>query len=350
MQGERIEAGTRCLAFNGQGYQPVVVTRANEDGTYNVSLGGDGGGVPGLDVMYGVGRTELVAGDERAWAALFPTLCRDGRMLTVDDFAVILGRLGKPVEMDKLGAFWGRRFNGAPADAAAAYKLILDFGYSATSLPDRMAGKAPSPTARLHKQYINNLRMGGRDPAEVARPVTFDDVRAALGLSAAVDAERVAMLDRAEAAAGVKLPPDVRALFESPGASPAFARHCTGPQLASPFEEGWKIHPTDRVDAVGGSHAVELLHENQGICTWLAVFDDGDAEARVYVTDRTGFEEEGDPGPDGPPVRWFLAAPTLSFFVWDLMQTSYAWSTVNEPENAGKFRRTDIGLAVDATR
>jgi hypothetical protein len=342
MRSESAKAGDRCLAYDGRGYSPAIVLRVNEDGTFNLQPGSTD--APAPFNLLGVSRAEVLFNDDAAWKALFPALSRDNSSFALEDFADLLRKLGKPVDLEKLGAFWNRRFQSTP-DSAAAYKLILDLGYSAESIADRLTGVQKPAPLKLHKQYINYVRMGGRDPSEVRQRVGIDDVRVALGLGASADAEQVAAIDRRQSSRKVVLPADVRALLASPQLPTAIGRHCLGPSLVLPTSEIWDIRATHEHAGADGQYAVEIIQENQGICTWLAVFNQGDDDARVYVTDRTGYGEAEEASGD-PLPPWHLVSPTLSFFLWDLMQTAYVWTMLNDADNAARLRRTDIGLAM----
>ena len=174
-----------------------------------------------------------------------------------------------------------------------------------------------SPYVRL---YWNQTRMAGRDPADVARPVTLNDALGALGL---VDA-------RVESGEWtIVVPRMLREIFARHGALDAIAGcHPNSPEpIAS---EEWQL---EKVDGVEGSLAVTFMNPHQGDHAWAAVFDEGDDDARIYL--------------HAPGRPWALVARSAAFFFWDLAQTGIGWFNENEYEGGKPTRRTDIGVVLE---
>ncbi len=75
---------------------------------------------------------------------------------------------------------------------------------------------------------------------------------------------------------------------------------------------------------------------HQGDHEWVAVFDDGDLDVRLYVR-WEGEEDE----------VWKLTVPTVGMFFWDLCSTGLSWYRETDFEGGPRTRKTDIGLAVE---
>jgi len=61
-------------------------------------------------------------------------------------------------------------------DEVSSYRLFLHFGLSAKQCAENLRADRPKPFFKL---YWNQLRMGGREPAELLRHVMLDDALAA---------------------------------------------------------------------------------------------------------------------------------------------------------------------------
>jgi len=69
-----------------------------------------------------------------------------------------------------------------------------------------------------------------------------------------------------------------------------------------------------RDQQLSGDYALVIMVPHQGDHEWAVVFDDGEDDARVYVREE---DEDGE--------MWFLTAPDISMFFWDLAQTGLSW-------------------------
>ncbi len=184
--------------------------------------------------------------------------------------------------------------------------------------------------------YWNQTRMGGRDPSEVARPITVDDAKAAIGL------------DGTEATAAtptgaLAVPASIRALLSGPNAAERVTEvHPNNPHLVWPaklhVERDLREQLDARDNAIDGTVGLVLLAHYE--IQWLAVFDEGEADARIYVRWDTCEGTE-------PTWSWRPCSPSVAFFFWDLAQTGLAWWQDTKHQGGKPVVATDVGLALD---
>jgi hypothetical protein len=91
-----------------------------------------------------------------------------------------------------------------------------------------------------------------------------------------------------------------------------------------------------RGSGLDGEFAITIMLPHQGDHEWVAVFDDGDLDARIYLKWET---EKGD--------VWKLTAPSVGMLIWDLAQTGLAWYRETGFEGGPPTKESDIGLAVE---
>ncbi|HTM20187.1 MAG TPA: hypothetical protein VL172_06765 [Kofleriaceae bacterium] len=199
------------------------------------------------------------------------------------------------------------------------------------------APERPAPEPSYFRLYWNQCRMGGRQPEELAREVTLADARAALGLDDAVDEGARAAIADFEQREAVALPARLRALLASPRVVDAVLDcHCNSPELVPPGDDGWELMRDGRSRGVDGALAITILRPHQGDHCWVAAWDQGDEDARVYVSWQDDQEQ----------LHFLLTAPTTAIFFWDLAQTGLAWYQETGHRGGKKVTRTDLGLAL----
>lgn len=173
--------------------------------------------------------------------------------------------------------------------------------------------------------YWNQVRMGGRDPTEVARPITVIDACAALGIMDTGRVDASAAITRVERRLGVRVPDELRQLMDCAGLADAVIRgHPNSPHLLA--TAAW------------------------GRC------DDDDGPVLVFMESYTGDVQWGVALPPRPPqvfllpdedVALRLTAPSVSFFLWDLCQTGLVWHQSTGAGEQHPLRRTTVGVAPD---
>jgi hypothetical protein len=320
----------------------ATVRRVNEDGTFTVEFD-----VKDMEIMpywYGVPPAEVSFNDASLWPAVFARLALNGT-LARSDFPAALATLGYPMDADEALGLWDRSYMalftasaaqaaGRPLGEAEAYRLFLDLGLSAKLCAENLNPHRVRPYFKL---YWNQVRMGGRDPAEVRRPVTLDDAVVALGLSAErVDRKAADCLERFERDNGVRLPSALKEFLHLRGVADAVRDcHPNNPGLVE-FRHGrWALRRGMRALHLDGEFALPIVVlDNE----WAVVFNDGEADARVYVHWDAS---------EGQPEAWLPTAPGLGLFFWDLAQTGLAWYQHTKFQGGKRVRRTDIGLVPD---
>jgi hypothetical protein len=189
---------------------------------------------------------------------------------------------------------------------AEVHTLLRAAGWAAAALDP--ARRAP----QWDPLWWNQVRMGGGDP-DAAPPVGVDEAAAALGLPAGRDAAEDAAL-AAFAAAHGPLPAEVTALAGRAGFAAAFRdAHCNNPEWR-PVER-WEVVDGLRAAGLPGERGVVAVDPHQGEHAWALVFDAGDATASVAMR-----------YPRGDGHGWVAAAPTVSFFLWDLVRARDDWA------------------------
>lgn len=333
--------GSRCLAGPGGHWGRATIRRVNEDGSFKVEF--DVKDMVVLPYWYGVTPAEVSFDDARQWPSVFAQLCPSGSRFSRAQFPEALTSLGLQAPPEEALAVWDRecaRLSGtAPPRAnrdalteAEAYELFLLLGLSAKQCAENLRPGRPEP---FFKMYWNQIRMGGREPSEVTRPVTTGDAIAALGLTAErVDRSAVAYLRQFEREHGVRLPAALTELLGCAGVGRAVTDcHPNNPYLVE-FRRGmWELRRGMRERRLDGEYALGIMLPHQGDHKWAVVFDDGDADARVYV--------HGD-SPDGGV--WLRTAPGIGVFFWDLAQTGLCWYQDTRFKGGKPVEPTDIGL------
>jgi hypothetical protein len=322
----------------------ATVRRVNEDGTFTIEP--DEKPMLLMPNWYGVTPAEVSFNDAKRWTASFGRLTGGGDRLDKSSFSAALTALGFVTTGDQVQQFWVETcsklfgLGKGPAtdlklDLAQGYVLCLAAGISAKRLDERLTGGG-DPRSH-YKLYWNLTRMGGREPDEIPRPVTLDDAFAAVGAAeSAIDKRVVAGLRSFEEAHAVHLPEALKAFFSRRRICELVHEcHPNNPDLVSMEEEGWVLRRELRSRGLGGDFAITVMLPHQGDHEWVAVFDDGDSDARLYVR---WDGEEGE--------VWKLTAPGIGMFFWDLAQTGLAWYRETGFGGGPLTSETDIGLAV----
>jgi len=318
---EQIEPGARVMAnLNGQ-WTECKVKRRHADGTFDVMPVDSDNEV--LDLWQGVTPAELLADDAALWPQVFEAIRGARAGLGWQEAGKVFQGHGHAVEETSLKAYWAAhcmRLFGVENERAAealvldrdqAYRFFVSGGYCAHAI----ANPSLDPSRELFKLYWNEVRMGGRDPAEVDRPVGVAETLEALDLSGAEAdepaARAIAILEEREM---VRLPRALEALWTRQGALEAIgASHCNNPEPI-PAQE-WSLARAEGADGwEDGRLAVRIMTPHQGDHAWWAVFESGGDDGAVYLW----FEE------DGPPLR--RVSRSVPFFFWDLAQTGRAWT------------------------
>lgn len=335
-------AGARCLAGPGGAWHQATIRRVNEDGTFTIEPDEK----PSLlmPYWYGVPRSEISFDDDRQWNQVWPRVSNDRGRMDEAAFASLLRAVGFVASDEQLHQHWStscgklfgipkERAKTAVLDANEAYSLCLSTGISGRQIRDKL--DRPSAAETYHTIYWNMTRMGGRDPAEVQRPVTLQDALDAVGASDRIDGSAVARMRAIEQSHSLVLPETLKTLFQRRGIDEAIHEsHPNNPDPAAARQYGWEPEQSLRKSGLQGDIAVTIMFPHQGDHEWAAVFDSGDPDARIYL------RWDDDTGP-----HWQLTAPTVAMFFWDLAQTGLAWYRERGIKGPPS-RETDIGLAV----
>jgi hypothetical protein len=183
-------------------------------------------------------------------------------------------------------------------------------------------GELVAPPSRFAPFYWNQIRMGGRDPRELVRPVTRADTCAALGIADELDARARARLDATERRLGLDVPIPLRWLVTRADIQDALLDvHPNQPSLI-PFEQ-WEVVSTEHGDLLA------FMDSHQATHAWAVAL--GGSPTVHFLS--------GDEEP-----QCFLVAEDVTFFVWDLAQTGLAWRQAMVRDDP-RLRRTDIGIA-----
>lgn len=339
--------GSKCVAGPDPWWGRATIRRVNEDGTFTIDPDEKRSRL--MPYWYGVTPSEVSFNDAGRWPAALARLTGGAGRLSEPDFVRALSLLGFQAADERVHRFWvetcAKRFGigeaqaaGASLDAEQAYALCLAAGVSAKRLDEALA--AGGPERPYYTFYWNLTRMGGRDPAEVRRPVTLDDALAAVGAAGReTDGDAAARLRSFEAAHGIRLPEALKTFFGRRGVGDLIRHsHPNNPDPVTAEREGWALRRDVRGRGVDADFAVTVMLPHQGDHEWAAVFNDGDPDARVYVRWEQEEVESGD--------VWRLTAPTVGMFFWDLAQTGLAWYRETGFKGGPPTRETDIGLAV----
>ena len=322
-----------CVANPSGAWSRMTVLHCHDDGTYK--LRPEGGSF--LDEWDGVTRDEISFDDERLWPALFATFRGDKSGMGVEEVAAALAGIGLDVELDGLKGFWQQTCNewfpseasGAVLlDAEDAYRFMLLIGVSAKRLAE--AGAA-NPHEELFKLYWNNIRMGGRAPADVGRSISLGDTLAALGLlEAPEEPAQVTSLMQFETDHRLVLPKMLKQLWSRAGVLTALRdSHCNNPE---PLPVGrWQLVRRENRKN-GGAFELRIMVPHQGGHAWWAVFDDDAEDAAIWIS-RPAAGGEVD---DGGAVLHAKVAFSLAFFFWDLSETGRCWKAFAENEEKAR--------------
>ncbi len=346
----------RCVASpNGvAGYwEAGSIRRANEDGTYNVNFDTMLNPVMPLQVWFGITAAEISFNDEEQWNHVFSQLAskRRGflasrnRGFKLSDFEFALAVTGLPFQQQGIEMWtsscvrlFGIRESCAgktTLDSDSAYRLFRSLGMSARYILDCLE---QHQRQSYYKLYFNQIRMGGRDPSEIGRLVTLDDAFAAMGVAAGdMDSGRMEFVEPFEKSQNVKLPTTLKEFTCHRTCTDGIRRcHPNTPHLLDPRFDMWEFRRGMREHGLNGDCAIVMMLPDQGLIEWLAVFDDGERDARVYVSWES---EEG--------TIWHMQSPTIGMFFWDLVQTGLAWYQDPFYRKDRYVKRTDIGLMLD---
>ena len=326
----------RCLAGPSGNWAPGRIRHVDQGGTFTVEL--DEKEMIVLPYWYGVTADQISIDDEALWPGVFARLAPDPSGMTKAAFAEALSTFYR-LDDDSVYALWVQQCKhlfGMEIEAAddsalnqqQAYQLFVQAGCSAKHFMLAEAGEQD-----YFKLYWNQVRMGGRQPGEVKRPVTLDDAFEALGvLRADVDQASQHRIDRFQEEAGVVLPAILNRFLCRAGVEDAvFASHPNAPGLVLPGDEDSSFRRDPPLKETHADCALTMMVPHQGGHVWTAVFNEGDAEPRVYVT--WGNEQ------------WLLTAPTIGMFFWDLAQTGLTWFRNKDREGGRPLEKTDIGVA-----
>lgn len=343
--------GARCLARLEGPWTPGSIVRRNEDGTFTFKYDTPESFI--MPLWHGVTEPELRFHDGDTWPQVFEAIASAAGTFGLTEFGALLARLGIETSPERLRQFWiasCEALFATPKDVASdltldaekAYGLILRAGFSAVGIQRQLAGEMEEPPP-FYKLYWNQMRMGGRDPKEVLRTVTLRDTFTALGLrSTLANAKAKSALKAFEAREGVHVPRKLAKLFTRAGARRAISgSHPNNPEPYSIAH--WKLERDVRNARVDGDFAIEVMEPHQGDHLWVAAWNEGEEDARLYVR----WPEEDDDGqPDqSGATAWRLVSPTVAFFFWDLAQTGLAWRLETGNEGEKPVQQTDIGLA-----
>jgi hypothetical protein len=334
-------AGSPCVAGPGGYWGNATIRRVNEDGTFNVEFD-----VKQMTIMpewFGVTASELSIDDAALWENVFSCLSPDGKSFNREHFQAALILLGYQVPPERASSIWNQacqqlfnaqaeQVDGLTLDKSTAYQLFLQLGISAKSANGKLQSQEPSPYFTL---YWNQTRMGGRDPGEISRPVDLNDALAALGLSSkSVDDSAARWLDGLEQEFGIRLPTTLVELLRCAGVRNAITHcHPNNPHVAEIEPGEWKLLRDLREQNLNGEYGLVVLLPHQGDHEWMAVFDNAEQDARVYV--RRDAQDGGDP---------LLVAPSIGMFFWDLAQTGLSWYESTKFHGGKPVQRSDIGL------
>lgn len=307
---EGMFVGSRCLTSVDGRWSRATIRAVFADGTVKVDC--DQPSMVVLPSWYGVTRAELRFDDEALWPQAREVLSLPDRF-GADELAGLFQRRGWSVKREDVGRFCAHHA------ALDGYSLFLAAGFNARDELAHARGEpTPEPSGRI---YWNQLRMGGRDPAEVARTITVEDALAAIGI-----ADHTRDLPRHGA-----LPVALRRYFACLGDAKGLAEiQSNNPEVVRPTAQ-----PMEGLRAEGLAGDLGVVVMRHFDFEWVAVFDAGDADARLYVR----WGDEGD-------CTWRLAAPTVGFFFWDVAQTALAWWNDTKFRGGKPVVTTDVGVAL----
>jgi hypothetical protein len=345
--------GARCLAGMLGTWSDATIARVNEDGTFNVQTDDDFSRV--LPVWYGVTAEELVLNDKDRWPVVFARLRGEASGLGKAEFGRALSELGAVLPELELAALWTRQCRTL-FGVSAGDELILDeqMAYQLLRSSGGCAHAFLNCKEINYKQYWNKTRMGGRNPAHIARQITVHDAADALGVSLVDVDDRVnADVLSFERQHDVAIPVVLRKLltargfcrvrFDTNSFSGTWTERATQYRQALASAKGAAIqtvHPNNpelfppselfEEEIPTGHHSVVLPLIEDKCGTWAAVFQRGADDAAIY------FEVDQD--------NWRLVSQTSAFFFWDLAQTGLCWWQATCLNGGKSSASTDVGL------
>ncbi|QIF03145.1 hypothetical protein [Roseimicrobium sp. ORNL1] len=323
--------GAACLVWMDGCWQPGVVVRENEDGTFTVQLDEHKTLLP---YTYGVAPSEVSVNDKALWPEVFAMLTEDRGGMSINDFGRAMVWSGYKVTEEKNREVWlalcGDLFDIHDVDALLTEEQSYELVRSTASCAKQI-GQAGAPRTKYRSAYVNEVRMGGREPKEISRAVTLQDALEALGVDGnEPDPSAVAKLDAFEVASGVRVPPVLRKLLSSTGFAKAVHDvHPNNPDVVFPTDEECDVEESPPVEG-NPQVAMTILYRSHTGDAWNAVFSEGDEDAQVYY------------GSD--PDEWVPVSPSSAHFFWDIAQTGLAWWQAPTISDRKETERTDIGL------
>lgn len=317
---QTILLGRPCVAKTGDGlWSRATIVHCARDGTFAVAL--DSQAKSFLPVWYGLMAGDVSFNETELWPELFAQIAPD-RMFDKDAFRVAMKYINPNLDADGIDRFWSKTCKtllGAtqqPAedmelDELQTYEFFLAIGVSAKALLAYIKGQAKSSFLPV---YINQIRMGGRDPSDANAPIILDDALQALNMTySGKDRAVSTVIAQFETNNQITLPRILKEMYCREGFAVAVSDcHPNSPILVP--ASNWKLVRGMRVHQLPGEYALTIVHENQRCYDWVVVFDDDTEDATVFVT------------PDVEP--WediYLTAPGIAIFFWDLAQTGAAW-------------------------
>jgi hypothetical protein len=328
--------GDRCLAGPDRQWGDATIRKVFADGTCKVEF--DEKQMVLMPYWYGVPPEEISIDDESLWSAVFARLVSGEQLLTSHSFASAWRALGGGGTQEQLDEYWSQQAlevggSAAGLDEAQAYRLFRRMQMSAKLL-NRALEDEPQPHYTTF--YWNLTRMGGRDPAAIARAVTVEDALAAFGVSQQpIDKQRSKEIANFEARHALRLPQELKTILERQRIEERFKDvHPNNPTLMR--IAAWEVTALSD-PKVQGTHAVTIIEPHQGDMQWAAVFAQDSSAAKIYVHWVTD---------DGQPV-WLLQAPSAAMFFWDLAQTGLSWWDDTKHDGGRPVLATDIGLKLD---
>lgn len=162
--------GSRCLAGPSHPWAAATIRRVNEDGTFTLEFD-----VKDIVLQYWYGATleEISFNDAELWPDAYKQLNAGQDGLSMAEFGNALERLGNRPTEEQLSQLWHKklkklnieeeRITDYRLDRDAAYQIFLQLGISAKMCAQRLKPDQPLPYTKL---YWNQIRMGGRNPAE----------------------------------------------------------------------------------------------------------------------------------------------------------------------------------------
>jgi len=348
---EIFEEGARCLAspdgYWAQGtmdgyWAQGTIHRVNEDGTFTIEF--DKKHKMWDPYWYGVTKDQISVKDQEMWPEVFKILTSGSMLMDESAFAYSMSRLGYQVN-EKVNEFWDKECKNlfkidpnakTTLNDEQAYQLILKSGNSAKRfiLKDR-------PDVDYFKLYWNQIRMGGRQPSELPRSVTVEDAFLAVGISQPESDSAIAnRLQLFQEDNSLELPANLKRFLCCKGISKAVHKsHANCPELTLPGEAGFCFYENPQFKNLEADYAITIRIPHQGHHTWVAAFNAGDQDAKIYIV--WEYDDDDD---DDEVENWQLTSPSIGMFFWDLAQTGLIWYQNTGYKGGKSFTETDIGI------